>query len=72
MRAAVFEDIHQDEDIMERTRLLPYSVGLLAQMVHPNETLSVAHGGAFAGVVTWGKFITHTRKSKFSDALPCK
>ena len=28
---------------------------LTATVISPNETLSVAHGGSFPGVVTWGE-----------------
>lgn len=32
-----------------------YSASLAAFVIPPNETLSVAHGGSFEGVVTWGE-----------------
>ena len=34
--------------------LFPNSSNLVGFVIPPNETLSVAHGGSFEGVVTWG------------------
>jgi hypothetical protein len=51
---SIFEDMNPDLRALEiRSRIIPFGTGLRPAVIHPNETLSVAHGGTFPGVVTW-------------------
>jgi hypothetical protein len=40
-------------DAYKRERITPFTAPFYAEMIPPNATLSLAHGGAYDGVVTW-------------------